>query len=81
MSTPPPPWTYCAHGADPTADHVGCRGSRIPGHTACLAHLSDTDRATYLASLTPGTDIDHRGTPFTQDLLNPIPVTLVVLAR
>ncbi|MEV1043398.1 pentapeptide repeat-containing protein [Streptomyces sp. NPDC050204] len=77
MSTPPapipplrPPWTYCAHGADPTADPIGCRGIRVPGHTACLAHLSDTDRATYLASLTPGTDIDHRGTPFTQNLLD-----------
>ncbi|MFD9566064.1 pentapeptide repeat-containing protein [Streptomyces sp. NPDC059994] len=41
----------------------------MPGHTACLAHLRDTDRTTYLTSLTPGADIDHRGTPFTQDLL------------
>ncbi|MFE7268914.1 pentapeptide repeat-containing protein [Streptomyces sp. NPDC057592] len=70
MSTPLPRWTYCAHGADPTADPIGCRGIRVPGHTACLAHLSDADRATYLASLTPGADIDHRGTPFTQDLLD-----------
>ncbi|GAA5707607.1 hypothetical protein Save01_08476 [Streptomyces avermitilis] len=66
---PPPSWTYCAHGADPTADPVGCRGIHVPGHTACLAHLSDTDRDTYLASLTPGDDIDHSGTLFTEDLL------------
>ncbi|MFE2828592.1 pentapeptide repeat-containing protein [Streptomyces sp. NPDC059271] len=42
----------------------------MPGHSACLAHLSDTDRTTYLACLTPGADIDHRGTPFTNDLLD-----------
>ncbi|MBN0048516.1 pentapeptide repeat-containing protein [Streptomyces actuosus] len=43
---------------------------RIPGHATCLAHLTGTDRDTYLAGLTPGADIDHRGTPFTEDLLN-----------
>ncbi|AWW43667.1 pentapeptide repeat-containing protein (plasmid) [Streptomyces cadmiisoli] len=63
-------WPHCAHGADPATDPVGCRGIHVPGHTACLAHLSDTDRDTYLAGLTPGSDIDHRGTPFTEDLLN-----------
>ncbi|MGW8362894.1 pentapeptide repeat-containing protein, partial [Streptomyces wedmorensis] len=62
-------WPHCAHGANPT-DPVGCRGIRVPSHTACLAHLTDTDRDTYLAGLTPGTDVDHRGTPFTEDLLN-----------
>ncbi|MFJ8510790.1 pentapeptide repeat-containing protein [Streptomyces avermitilis] len=67
---PPPSWPYCAHGADPTADPVGCRGIHVPGHTACLAHLSDTHRDTYLAGLTPGDDIDHRGTPFTTHLLH-----------
>ncbi|WP_392667659.1 pentapeptide repeat-containing protein [Streptomyces sp. LN785] len=75
MSTPPavplaPPWPHCAHGADPATDPVGCRGIHVPGHTACLAHLADTYRDTYLASLTPGADIDHRGTPFTEDLLD-----------
>ncbi|WP_245881561.1 pentapeptide repeat-containing protein, partial [Streptomyces milbemycinicus] len=75
MSTPPDPipsppsWPYCAHGADVAADPVGCLGIRVPGHTACLAHLSDTDRETYLVRLVPGVDIDHRGTPFTEDLL------------
>jgi uncharacterized protein YjbI with pentapeptide repeats len=71
MSTPEPPtWPHCAHGADPAADPIGCRGIHVPGHTACLAHLNDTDRDAYLAGLTPGTDIDHRGTPFTEPLLN-----------
>ncbi|MDV9187785.1 pentapeptide repeat-containing protein [Streptomyces sp. SR27] len=70
MSTPPAPsWLHCAHGAHPT-DPVGCRGIWVPGHTTCLAHLTDTARDTYLAGLAPGADIDHRGTPFTEDLLN-----------
>ncbi|MFF3896410.1 pentapeptide repeat-containing protein [Streptomyces sp. NPDC001812] len=75
MSTPPPPvpgapsWPYCAHGADPAADPVGCRGVHVPGHTACLAHLADADRGAYLVALSPGADIDHRGTPFTEPLL------------
>ncbi|WP_234321303.1 pentapeptide repeat-containing protein [Streptomyces katrae] len=64
-----PPWPHCAHGADPATDPVGCPGIRVPGHTACLAHLTDTDRNAYLASLAPGADIDHRGTPFTEPLL------------
>ncbi|MFF0430332.1 pentapeptide repeat-containing protein [Streptomyces sp. NPDC004520] len=70
MSTPPPapPWPHCAHGAHLT-DPVGCRGIHVPGHTACLAHLTETDRDTYLAGLAPGADIDHRGTPFTENLL------------
>ncbi|WP_311137630.1 hypothetical protein [Streptomyces sp. I6] len=77
MSTPPaapsaPSWPHCAHGADPATDPVGCRGIYVPGHTACLAHLTDTDRDTYLAGLTPGAHIDHRGTPFTRDLPGPV---------
>ncbi|GAA2462854.1 pentapeptide repeat-containing protein [Streptomyces macrosporus] len=64
----PPPWPQCGHGA--TADDpVGCRGIHVPGHSACLAHLDEDDRAAYLAGLAPGADIDHRGTPFTPDLL------------
>ncbi|MEK0099072.1 pentapeptide repeat-containing protein [Streptomyces sp. A475] len=65
-----PSWPYCAQGADPTTGAVGCRGLHVSGHTACLAHLSDADRDTYLAGLAPGADIDHRGTPFTEDLLS-----------
>ncbi|MEW2078803.1 pentapeptide repeat-containing protein [Streptomyces sp. NPDC013433] len=32
--------------------------------------MNDTDRVTYLAALSPGTGIDHRGTPFTTELLD-----------
>ncbi|WP_405826953.1 MULTISPECIES: pentapeptide repeat-containing protein [unclassified Streptomyces] len=75
MSTPPSPipttpsWRHCAYGADPTTDPVGCPGIHVPGNTACLAHLTDPDRTTYLATLAPGARIDHRGTPFTESLL------------
>ncbi|MGV9456347.1 pentapeptide repeat-containing protein [Streptomyces sp. NPDC003635] len=72
MSTPHPVapfWPHCAHGADPATDPVGCRGIHVPGHTACLAHLADADRDAYLAGLTPGSTIDHRGTTFTDALL------------
>ncbi|MFB7452984.1 pentapeptide repeat-containing protein [Streptomyces sp. NPDC056194] len=69
MSTPPAPsWPHCAHGAHP-ADPVGCCGIHVPGHTTCLAHLNDTDRDTYLDGLAPGANLDHSGTPFTEDLL------------
>ncbi|MEU9662879.1 pentapeptide repeat-containing protein [Streptomyces chartreusis] len=70
MSTSEPPsWPHCAHGAEPAADPVGCRGIHVPGHTECLAHLADADRNGYLAGLTPGASIDHRGTTFTESLL------------
>ncbi|MFI8192001.1 pentapeptide repeat-containing protein [Streptomyces sp. NPDC085946] len=32
--------------------------------------MNDADRAAYLAALSPGTNIDHRGTPFTTELLD-----------
>ncbi|MFI8194727.1 pentapeptide repeat-containing protein [Streptomyces sp. NPDC085946] len=71
MSTSEPPlWPHCAHGADLAANHIGCRGIQVPGHTACLAHLGDPERGAYLARLTPGADINHRGTPFTRSLLD-----------
>ncbi|MEV4450636.1 pentapeptide repeat-containing protein [Streptomyces mirabilis] len=82
MSTPPartpsaPSWPRCAHGADPATGSVGCRGIHVPGHTVCLAHLSDPDRTAYLAGLTPGANIDHRGTPFTRRLLTTLPDAL-----
>lgn len=49
---------------------VECRGRRVAPHTACLAHLSGTDRSAYLADLRPGADLDHRGTCFTEELLS-----------
>ncbi|MEV5884866.1 pentapeptide repeat-containing protein [Streptomyces sp. NPDC052020] len=67
-SPAPPAWPHCGHGAT-AEDPVGCCGIHVPGHTACLAHLNDADRDAYLAGLAPGSDIDHRGTPFTEPLL------------
>ncbi|WP_406165286.1 pentapeptide repeat-containing protein [Streptomyces canus] len=54
----------------PGPSPTGCPGTRVPGHTECLAHLADPDRAAYLAGLRPGADIDHRFTPFTHALLD-----------
>jgi uncharacterized protein YjbI with pentapeptide repeats len=67
-SATPPSWPHCGHDATP-ADPVGCRGIRVTGYTACLAHLDDAGRRAHLATLSPGADIDHRGTPFTGELL------------
>ncbi|MFD3484901.1 pentapeptide repeat-containing protein [Streptomyces sp. NPDC058665] len=67
-SPTPPDWPHCGQGTG-ADDSVGCRGIHVPGHTACLAHLADIDRDVHLAGLTPGTDIDHRGTTFTTSLL------------
>ncbi|MER8233225.1 pentapeptide repeat-containing protein [Streptomyces sp. NPDC094049] len=64
----PPSWPHCGHGAAPP-DLVGCRGTLVGNHTFCLAHLNDTDRTAYLATLSPGSGIDHRGTTFTPELL------------
>ncbi|MEW2082598.1 pentapeptide repeat-containing protein [Streptomyces sp. NPDC005283] len=64
-----PTWPYCARGADPTSDPVGCRGRQVEPYGACLAHLTNADRATYLGALAPGSDLDHRSTPISQSLL------------
>ncbi len=63
-----PPWPYCGHDAAP--GRTGCHGRSVEPHTACLAHLTDADRCAYLAGLQPGADLDHRGTPFTAELLS-----------
>ncbi|MEV5489642.1 pentapeptide repeat-containing protein [Streptomyces bobili] len=66
----PSPWSRCGQGADPATDSVGCLGVSVPGYTACLAHLGDAERTAYLATLAPGANVDHRGTPFTESLLS-----------
>lgn len=73
----PSSWPHCAHGADPITDPFGCRGFYVPGHTACLAHVGGTERLAYLAGLTPGADVDHRGTSFTEALLGQLLEALV----
>lgn len=65
-----PAWPHCGHRAASATDPVVCPGILVPGHTVCLAHLNDPDRASYLATLSPGADVDHRGTPFTDELLS-----------
>ena len=47
-----------------------CRGRRAEPHATCLAHLDDAQRVAHHAALSPGADLDHRGTPFTQSLLD-----------
>ncbi|MEU2854582.1 pentapeptide repeat-containing protein [Streptomyces syringium] len=65
---PAPPWPHCGEEAT-TVDPIGCLGRQIPGEPLCLAHLAPATRASYLATLSPGDDIDHRGTTFTDSLL------------
>jgi uncharacterized protein YjbI with pentapeptide repeats len=78
-ATERPRYPYCGRGAD-TQNTVGCRGrlvQRLPANdapepepfNACLAHLSDSDRNAYFASLRPGADLDHRGTTIDAPLL------------
>jgi len=64
--TDAPAWPRCGH----LDTGERCRGHKAEPYTACLAHLDSAERAAYLASLTPGADLDHRGTPFTQNLLD-----------
>ncbi|MGW2939823.1 pentapeptide repeat-containing protein [Streptomyces sp. NPDC001156] len=63
-----PSWPHCGHDATP--DSAGCHGRSVEPHTACLAHLTDADRSAYFVGLQMGADLDHRGTPFTVELLN-----------
>lgn len=69
-SPAPPDWPHCHHSTAGETDPVSCPGIQVPGHAVCLAHLDEPDRAAYLATLSPGADIDHRGTPFTGELLS-----------
>ncbi|KUL42893.1 pentapeptide repeat-containing protein [Streptomyces regalis] len=64
--TDAPAWPQCGH----LDTGERCRGRSVGSYTACLAHLNNAERAAHLASLSPGADLDHRGTPFTQSLLD-----------
>ncbi len=65
-----PAWPCCEHDADSATDSIGCRGRQVEPYAVCLAHLTEADRSAYLASLEPGADLDHRGTPFSEELLH-----------
>ncbi|MFJ2160133.1 pentapeptide repeat-containing protein [Streptomyces sp. NPDC087856] len=41
----------------------------MSGYSTCLAHLNESERDAYLAGLTSGADVDHRGTTLTAPLL------------
>ncbi|MGW1605107.1 pentapeptide repeat-containing protein [Streptomyces eurythermus] len=64
--TAAPAWPQCGH----LDTGERCRGRRVGSYTVCLAHLDGAERTAHLASLSPGADLDHRGTPFTQSLLD-----------
>ncbi|MGW1994764.1 pentapeptide repeat-containing protein [Embleya sp. NPDC001921] len=63
------PEPRCADGADALLDPDGCRGARVPGYEACLAHVDPAGRADYLTGLAPGDDVDHSGTVLSRALL------------
>lgn len=48
---------------------MGYSAIRILSPYGCLAHVTDTGRSTYLTTLGLDSDIDHRGTPFSEALL------------
>jgi uncharacterized protein YjbI with pentapeptide repeats len=58
-----PDWPTCVHGD-------GCEGVRWGQGEVCLAHLDEPALNAALAALRSGSDIDLRGTPLTQDLLD-----------
>ncbi|MGP3940024.1 pentapeptide repeat-containing protein [Streptomyces sp. 6N106] len=69
MDITAPDWTHCGDGA--TGDEpVGCTGIRIGGFQRCLGHLGQEERHAHLATLTPGDDIDARGTEISGELLD-----------
>ncbi|GAA3353426.1 hypothetical protein GCM10017744_006720 [Streptomyces antimycoticus] len=69
MGITAPDWNHCGDGA--TGDEpVGCTGIRIGGFERCLGHLGQEERLAYLATLTPGDDIDARGTEISGELLD-----------
>ncbi|MFF6954743.1 SAV_2336 N-terminal domain-related protein [Streptomyces iakyrus] len=68
---PVPSWVRCGTGA--TADDpAGCTGIQLPGYEKCLAHVSESKRAAFLATLAPGASVDFSGTTFTPELLNEV---------
>ncbi|MFJ9749796.1 pentapeptide repeat-containing protein [Streptomyces chartreusis] len=70
-------WHCCGDGAD-ESDVRGCRGVRVPGFERCLVHLDTDDRQTYFAGLTSGGDVDHRGTHFSESLLDELVAAVTV---
>jgi hypothetical protein len=53
----------------PTCLGKSCTGILVQKHGVCLAHLSNEQLDEFLDRLEPGSDIDARGTTFTESLL------------
>jgi uncharacterized protein YjbI with pentapeptide repeats len=69
MDITQPDWGHCGAGAAED-DPIGCRGIKIGGVDRCFRHIDQGERDAYLASLTPGADIDARGTEISRELLD-----------
>ncbi|MFF2136191.1 pentapeptide repeat-containing protein [Streptomyces sp. NPDC058193] len=66
----PPAWPSCGRREEGAArSSPGCRGRVVEPYQECLAHLDAADRRDYLSLLAAGSDVDHRGTTFSPDLL------------
>jgi hypothetical protein len=63
-------WAHCVVDEDAAAPPSQCLGEQVTGYDRCLAHLSDDERADYFATLAPGSEITHRGTTITPQLLS-----------
>jgi uncharacterized protein YjbI with pentapeptide repeats len=49
---------------------VECQGHLIEGSEFCLSHSSDFEKSQFLSRLSPGDDLNLRGTHFTEELLD-----------
>ncbi|WP_179272544.1 pentapeptide repeat-containing protein [Streptomyces sp. XY006] len=67
----PPDWQHCAVGAD-SSDPVGCRGLALAPHGRCLTHADSSQKDAFLASLSPGGNLDLRGTTVSEQLLDEV---------
>jgi hypothetical protein len=69
LSDATPSWPCCGHVSPSSEAHERCLGRRVDPYRRCLDHLGDDHRASYLAQLGPGSDLDHRGTSITENHL------------
>ncbi|WUH92965.1 pentapeptide repeat-containing protein [Streptomyces sp. NBC_00433] len=72
MTTDAPLWVHCGQGAGPGDPFAGCTGITVTASGRCLADADATEQTAYLASLSPGADLDLRGTTIGRQLLSRI---------
>src|SRR5579883_1718955 len=68
VSPPSPPAVDSCQESDPSDPAVRC-GAALAAHDRCLAHLDADQLSAYLATLSPGSDVDARGVTFRPGLL------------